>query len=315
MKVHQEGVACKRANDVCSMLLHYINNNTGPEVKELYLFSDGCPGQNKSNTVIRFFPNDRDFGLVKKTIRKHDRVYVPSEYFRMVSESNDKFAVTRRTENRTKRTVLENILRCKLQQAADRLQPLKDVTCDQRLGNYTGFIRTEERERRNNRQSGGPQPCGNLTSTQQRDIQPGCSQQFQRCSATDTPVISNCNTWTNVRKTLLNRFGDQRNEILLEKDLAKCYQLANKNYDQYHERIKEKLQQLSEHVAIREADEKLRDYKVKFKCSTPEQLQSIENEFSDQINGNHFHKQNILNDNLQFNQDDSATESKSTRKP
>ncbi|KAF2891822.1 hypothetical protein ILUMI_14351, partial [Ignelater luminosus] len=83
------------------------------------------------------------------------------------------------------------------------------------------------------------------------------------CSARDTSIISNSSTWTKVRETLLNRFGDQQNEILLENDLATCYQLANENYDQYYERIKEKLHQLLKHVAIKEADETLRDYKVK----------------------------------------------------
>ncbi|KAF2890829.1 hypothetical protein ILUMI_15344 [Ignelater luminosus] len=79
----------------------------------------------------------------------------------------------------------------------------------------------------------------------------------------DTSIISNCSTWTKVRETLLNRFGDQQNEILLENDLATCYQLANENYDQYYERIKEKLHQLLKHAAIKQADETLRDYKVK----------------------------------------------------
>lgn len=49
-------------------------------------------------------------------------------------------------------------------------------------------------------------------------------------------------------------------------------------------------------------------------------VSASENEFSDQImpassiNGNHFHKQNISNDNLRFSQDDSAAESETTHK-
>lgn len=70
--------------------MHYIKNNIGPNIKYLYLFPDGCPGQNKHNTLLRFMlaltdskrfekvyqhfpirghaflPNDRDFGVIKK---------------------------------------------------------------------------------------------------------------------------------------------------------------------------------------------------------------------------------------------------------
>lgn len=88
--MYHEGIANKGANEVCSMLMHYIKNNIGPNIKYLYLFSDGCPGQNKNNTMLRFMlaltdskrfekvyqyfptrghsflPNDRDFGVIKK---------------------------------------------------------------------------------------------------------------------------------------------------------------------------------------------------------------------------------------------------------
>ena len=46
--MYHEGIARKVANDVCSMLLLYMNENFGSEVKQVYLFSDGCPGQNKN---------------------------------------------------------------------------------------------------------------------------------------------------------------------------------------------------------------------------------------------------------------------------
>lgn len=80
-------------------------------------------------------------------------------------------------------------------------------------------------------------------------------------AARDTIVVSNCSTWTQVRTELLNRFGDQRNETLLENDLMTCYQLPNETYDSYFERIKAKLQQLLEHVNLREADQNIRIYK------------------------------------------------------
>lgn len=52
--MYHEGIANKGANEVCSMLMHYIKNNIGPHIKYFYLFSDGCPGQNKNNTLLRF---------------------------------------------------------------------------------------------------------------------------------------------------------------------------------------------------------------------------------------------------------------------
>lgn len=80
-------------------------------------------------------------------------------------------------------------------------------------------------------------------------------------AARDTLVISNCTTWSQVKDALINRFGDQRNETLLENDLITCYQLANESYDQYYEKIKCKLQILLEHVNLREVDPNIRIYK------------------------------------------------------
>lgn len=80
-------------------------------------------------------------------------------------------------------------------------------------------------------------------------------------AARDTLVISNCLTWDNVKKALISRFGDPRNETLLENDLSTCYQSINENYDQYYEKIKAKLQQLLEHLNISEEDENLKIYK------------------------------------------------------
>lgn len=73
-------------------------------VKELHLFSDGCSGQNRNHTVVRFvlalqagkrfkksiiifllaeicsFFVIRDFGTIKRNLRKYDRIYIPEEY-------------------------------------------------------------------------------------------------------------------------------------------------------------------------------------------------------------------------------------------
>ena len=51
---YHEGHGKKGANEVCSFLNDYFENFVSPEIKEVHLFSDGCPGQNKNNTVIRW---------------------------------------------------------------------------------------------------------------------------------------------------------------------------------------------------------------------------------------------------------------------
>lgn len=101
---YHEGLGHKGPNEVCTFLWMYIQNQIPSEVKTLYLFSDGCVGQNKNHTVVRFLmsltamgrfdeiyhffpqrghsflPCDRDFGCVKRKLKKYDRIYVPSEY-------------------------------------------------------------------------------------------------------------------------------------------------------------------------------------------------------------------------------------------
>ncbi|KAF2899534.1 hypothetical protein ILUMI_06637 [Ignelater luminosus] len=81
-------------------------------------------------------------------------------------------------------------------------------------------------------------------------------------AARDTLVISNCNNWSQVKETLISRFGDQRNETLLENELVICYQLVGETYDQYYEKIKCRVQQLLEHVAMREQNGALIGYNI-----------------------------------------------------
>lgn len=106
---YHEGQAYKGPNEVCTFLWDYILNKIAPEITELHIFSDGCPGQNRNNTMVRFLltlasskrfkkiyhyfpirghsflPCDRDFGTVKRLVRKSDRVYIPEEYETMIS--------------------------------------------------------------------------------------------------------------------------------------------------------------------------------------------------------------------------------------
>lgn len=105
---YHEGQAYKGPDEVCSFLLHYILNKISPDITELHIFSDGCPGQNRNHTVVRFLmtlaatkrftkichyfpirghsflPCDRDFGIVKRVVRRSDRIYLPEEYEQMI---------------------------------------------------------------------------------------------------------------------------------------------------------------------------------------------------------------------------------------
>lgn len=111
---YHEGHAKKGPNEICTFLIDYISNHVSPEVKELHIFSDGCPGQNRNHTVVRFLltlqatkrfrkihhyfpirghsflPCDRDFGTLKRLVRKHDRIYIPEEYEEMILKCRTK---------------------------------------------------------------------------------------------------------------------------------------------------------------------------------------------------------------------------------
>ena len=117
--MYHEGEANKSPDEVCSMILNYINTEVPSTVKHLVLFSDGPSGQNKNHTVIRFFMNlcdrkvfstithnfpvrghsylacDRDFGSIKRIVRKVDRVYTPEQYAELVlkASANKRFKV------------------------------------------------------------------------------------------------------------------------------------------------------------------------------------------------------------------------------
>lgn len=104
---YHEGQAAKGPNEVCTFINDYVQKMPA-EIQELHIFSDGCPGQNRNNTVVRyllalaaskrfrkihqyfpvrghsFLPCDRDFGSLKRVIRKYDRIYVPEDYENMI---------------------------------------------------------------------------------------------------------------------------------------------------------------------------------------------------------------------------------------
>lgn len=105
---YSEGEAKRGPDEVCSLLWKTIQN-MDPAIKELHVFSDACGGQNRNNTLIRFFLTlitlgrfkkiyqyfpirghsflqcDRNFGTAKRLIRRADRIYTPNEYNLMIS--------------------------------------------------------------------------------------------------------------------------------------------------------------------------------------------------------------------------------------
>ncbi|KAF5271700.1 hypothetical protein FQA39_LY08023 [Lamprigera yunnana] len=87
-------------------------------------------------------------------------------------------------------------------------------------------------------------------------------QNQEQGTARDVFIISNYQTWSQVTTALINRFGDCRNENLLENDLISCFQLTNESYLDYYERIRTKLQCLLKQININEDNEPLKNYKI-----------------------------------------------------
>lgn len=108
---YDETVARKGADDVCSMLDHFITNFLDQRVREFVIFCDSCAGQNKNYTVIRYlhymvsvkkrfdcakvvFPErghsylecDRDMGL----INQKSYVETPSDWREVIENSRKK---------------------------------------------------------------------------------------------------------------------------------------------------------------------------------------------------------------------------------
>lgn len=117
--VYHEGEGRKSPDEVCSFLFDFLKN-VPDNITELRIFSDNCPGQNKNQSLTRFMlfltdskrfqkiqsffpvrghsylPCDRDFGLIKKVIRRMDRIFSIHEITELIIKSGKvgKFLVT-----------------------------------------------------------------------------------------------------------------------------------------------------------------------------------------------------------------------------
>lgn len=91
-----------------SLLDHFFKNYLPPGIRKLYLFSDNCVAQNKSNAMIQFLhtvvasgrvgeiihhfpepghsflPCDRRFGPIEKLKRRTEMMYLPSDYHKII---------------------------------------------------------------------------------------------------------------------------------------------------------------------------------------------------------------------------------------
>lgn len=76
-------------------------------------------------------------------------------------------------------------------------------------------------------------------------------------------LISNdCDTFTNLKRALITRYGDPRSEELLSHDLNTCYQTQNEHFENYFEKIKQKLRAIVEHVNLQEENEAVKMSKI-----------------------------------------------------
>lgn len=115
MFLYHEGIGGKGPNKVCSFLkIPYLDDeeNVSKEVTKLFIFSDGCGGQNRNHTVVRFLcalaetrfssirghsflSCDRDFAVIKRVIKHYDRVNSVKQYMRLIlaATNNNRFRV------------------------------------------------------------------------------------------------------------------------------------------------------------------------------------------------------------------------------
>ncbi|XP_030764032.1 uncharacterized protein LOC115888429 isoform X1 [Sitophilus oryzae] len=115
-----ENTAKRGCNEVLSVLNHYINAFLPSNVKRLYVFTDGCRGQNHNQNMLKFWqtlvlngkfeniqhffpqrghsflPCDRHFAIIEKMQRRREVVESPSDWNTIISS---KFTVVELKRN------------------------------------------------------------------------------------------------------------------------------------------------------------------------------------------------------------------------
>lgn len=116
--IYHEGQAKKGPDETCSFLKDYFSS-VPPEYDEVHIFSDNCSGQNKNHALSKFLlsltdterfkkveqffpvrghsflPCDRDFAIIKRALKRHDRIYSIHELTEIIinSSTSNKFTV------------------------------------------------------------------------------------------------------------------------------------------------------------------------------------------------------------------------------
>lgn len=111
---HTEGDAQRGPNEVSTAILDFITQHIPDEVKTLHVCSDACAGQNRNHTLTRLFTAltmngrfqvinqyfpirghsflhcDRNFSVIKRSLKKFDRIYSPDQYNEIITSSKKK---------------------------------------------------------------------------------------------------------------------------------------------------------------------------------------------------------------------------------
>lgn len=109
--VYHEGQAKKSPDETCSFLIDFLSK-VPPEYDQINFYSDNCGGQNKNHCFSKLFlaltdskrfkkinqyfpvrghsflPCDRDFSIIKRSLRKHDRIYSLPEISEIITKSS-----------------------------------------------------------------------------------------------------------------------------------------------------------------------------------------------------------------------------------
>lgn len=109
--MYQEGQAKKLPDDTCSLLLSYLET-IEKDYDELHLYADNCSGRNKNHCISKvlqaltdskkfkkiiqyfpicghsFLPCDRDFAIIKRELRKNNRIYGMEEIKNHILQSS-----------------------------------------------------------------------------------------------------------------------------------------------------------------------------------------------------------------------------------
>lgn len=110
--LYHEGQARKGPDEVCTFVMKYLEEYVDTGIKKLMLFCDNCGGQNKNNCFVRlnmalvgtgrfqeidhmyplrghsFLPCDRAFGVIKKSLRRKERLYTPRQLVELIVTSS-----------------------------------------------------------------------------------------------------------------------------------------------------------------------------------------------------------------------------------